>query len=85
MLEMFRNAGKTWVAKILLLMLAASFGVWGIRDIFGGFHSTALATIGNQEISSQQYTTTYRQALQNLARQTGQNLTAEDARKMGID
>ena len=85
MLEMFRNAGKTWVAKILMLMLAASFGVWGIRDIFGGFHSTALATIGNQEISSQQYTTTYHQALQNLARQTGQNLTAEDARKMGVD
>jgi hypothetical protein len=30
MLEMFRNAGKSWVAKILLMLLAASFGVWGI-------------------------------------------------------
>ena len=85
MLEMFRNAGKTWVAKILLLMLAASFGVWGIQDIFGGFNATALATIGNQEISSQQYSNSFRQALQNLAQQTGQNLTAEDARKMGVD
>ncbi len=85
MLEMFRNAGKTWVAKVLLLMLAASFGVWGIQDIFGGFNATALVTVGNQEISSQQYDTTFRQALQNLARQTGQNLTAEEARKLGID
>ena len=85
MLEMFRNAGKSWVAKILLMLLAGSFAVWGIRDIFGGFRSQALASIGNQEISSKQYTTAFRQALQNMAQQSGQNLTAEDARKMGID
>ena len=54
MLEMFRNAGKSWVAKVLLVLLAGSFGVWGIQDIFGGFNATALATVGNQEISSQQ-------------------------------
>ena len=64
MLEMFRNAGKSWVAKILLMLLAGSFGVWGIQDIFGGFNATALATIGNQEISGQQYSNSYRQAMQ---------------------
>lgn len=48
MLEMFRNAGKSWVAKILLMLLAGSFGVWGIQDIFGGFNATALATVGDQ-------------------------------------
>ena len=85
MLEMFRNAGKSWVAKILLMLLAGSFGVWGIQDIFGGFNATALATIGNQEISSQQYTNSYQKAMQSLAQQTGQNLTAEDARRMGVD
>ena len=85
MLEMFRNAGKSWVAKILLMLLAGSFGVWGIQDIFGGFNATALATIGNQEVSGQQYSNSYRQAMQTLAQQTGQNLTAEDARNMGID
>ena len=85
MLETLRNAGKSWVAKILLMLLAGSFAVWGIRDIFGGFRSQALASIGDQEISSQQYTNAFRQALQNLAQQSGQNLTAEDARKMGVD
>ena len=85
MLESLRNAGKTWVAKLLLLLLAGSFGVWGIRDIFGGVHSSALATIGDQSISSQDYTNTYRRALQNLAQQSGQTVTAEDARKMGFD
>ncbi len=85
MLQSLRNAGKSWVAKILLVMLAGSFAVWGIQDIFGGFRSTALATVGDQEISSQQYSDSFRQALQNLAQQSGQNLSAEDARKMGID
>ena len=85
MLEMFRNAGKSWVAKVLLVLLAGSFGVWGIQDIFGGFNATALATVGNQEISSQQYSDSYRQAMQRLAQQTGRNLTAEEARSMGID
>ena len=85
MLEMFRNAGKSWVAKVLLVLLAGSFAVWGIQDIFGGFNATALATVGSQEISSQQYTNSYRQAMQSLAQRTGQNLTAEDARSMGID
>ena len=85
MLEMFRNAGKTWVAKVLLVLLAGSFGVWGIQDIFGGFNATALATVGNQEISSQQYSDAYRQAMQRLAQQTGRNLSAEEARSMGAD
>lgn len=85
MLEMFRNAGKSWVAKILLMLLAGSFGVWGIQDIFGGFNATALATVGNQEISSQQYSISYQNAMQSLAQQTGRNLTAEEARSMGVD
>ena len=85
MLEMFRNAGKSWVAKILLVLLAGSFGVWGIQDIFGGFRATALATVGDQEITDQEFTTSFNRALQNLAQQTGQVLTIEDARKMGVD
>ncbi len=85
MLEKFRNLGKTWVAKILLMLLAGSFGVWGIRDIFGGFHSTALVTVGSQEISSTEYTNSYRRALQNLAQQSGQNLSAADAHRMGVE
>ena len=30
MLNTLRNAAGTWVAKILLLLLVASFAVWGI-------------------------------------------------------
>ena len=30
MLNSLRNASRTWVAKALLLLLVASFAVWGI-------------------------------------------------------
>jgi peptidyl-prolyl cis-trans isomerase D len=56
----------------------------GIQDIFGGFRSSALATVGGQEISA----AIQRFIPPGLAKSgpaTGQNLTAEDARKMGID
>jgi peptidyl-prolyl cis-trans isomerase D len=85
MLESLRNAGKSWVAKILLVLLAISFGIWGIEDFTGGTRSNVLATVGEQQISSQQYTDAYRQALQGLAQRTGQVLTQEDARTLGYD
>jgi peptidyl-prolyl cis-trans isomerase D len=85
MLETLRNAGKTWVAKILLFLLAASFGVWGIRDIFGGFRAGSLVSVAGQEISAQEYTTSFRQALQNYSRQVGQPISAEEAHKAGFD
>ena len=44
MMETMRNAAKGWVAKILIGMLAVSFGVWGIADVFRHLGSGALAT-----------------------------------------
>lgn len=85
MLEVFRNAAKGWAAKVLIGLLVVSFGVWGISDVFTGATRGALATVGDQEISSQEYTEAFRQAQQNYSRQTGQNLTPETARLLGVD
>ena len=52
MMDAMRNAGKTWVAKLLLGLLAMSFGVWGIADVFRGFGQGPLASVGEQEISA---------------------------------
>lgn len=85
MLDVFRNAAKGWTAKILIGLLAASFGVWGIADVFRGYRAGALATVGSVEISAAEFTSAFNQALQNLASQTGQTFTAEQARQLGID
>jgi len=85
MLDVFRNAAKGWTAKILIGLLAASFGVWGIADVFRGYRAGALVTVGSEEISAAEFTRAFNQALQNLASQTGQTFTAEQARGLGID
>jgi peptidyl-prolyl cis-trans isomerase D len=85
MLDVFRNAAKGWTAKILIGLLAASFGVWGIADVFRGYRAGALATVGNEEVSAEEFNRAFNQALQNLASQSGQTFTAEEARRLGID
>ncbi len=85
MMESMRNAAKGWVAKLLIGLLAVSFGVWGIADVFSNFGSSALATVGKAEISAQEFSRAFTQYMQNFSRQTGQPMTPEDARKLGID
>lgn len=85
MMDVFRRAAKSWLAKALIGMLALSFGVWGIADVFRGYHSGALATVGSQEISGQEFSSTLNRTLQQIAQQQGQALTVEEARKLGID
>ena len=85
MMESMRNAAKSWIAKVLLGILAASFGVWGIADVFRGYHAGALVTVGSEEISAQEFTRSLTRYLQDLQQQTGQAISSEDARKLGID
>ncbi len=85
MMDAMRNAAKTWVAKLLLGLLALSFGVWGIADVFTGFGQGPLASVGEQQISAEQFSTALNNQLQQLSQQTGTPISIEDARKFGID
>ena len=85
MMESMRNAAKGWVAKLLIGLLAVSFGVWGIADVFRGSSTGALATVGEQEISTEQFNQAFQEYLQNFSRQTGRGITPEEARGLGID
>jgi len=85
MLDKLRDSAKSWVAKVLLGLLAASFVVWGVADVFTFRPGSALATVGDQEISAQNFTDSYRNWLQNYQRQIGQTITPEQARLLGLD
>ena len=85
MMESMRNAAKGWVAKLLIGLLAVSFGVWGIADVFSNLGSGTLVTVGKAEISRQEFDRAFNQYMQNFSRQTGQPMPPEDARKLGID
>lgn len=86
MLDTLRKGAKSWVAKVLIGILALSFGVfWGIQDVFRGYNSDVLASVGDQEISASQFTSQFQDALRNYSRQTGQSITPDIARQIGLD
>ncbi|MDY8108660.1 peptidyl-prolyl cis-trans isomerase [Fulvimarina sp. 2208YS6-2-32] len=85
MLNTLRNATTGWTAKILLVLLVASFAVWGIGDVFRAGNQNAVLSVGQTEVSLQEYALAYRQASSGISRQLGRPLTAEEAEVFGID
>jgi peptidyl-prolyl cis-trans isomerase D len=89
MLRGLRKASSNWLGKTIMTVamgaLIVSFGIWGIADIFRGFGQSTLATVGNTEISVNEFRQLYTDRLQQLGRQFGRPLTQEQARAFGFD
>ncbi|NQV54265.1 MAG: SurA N-terminal domain-containing protein [Rhodospirillales bacterium] len=86
---MFGNFRKTlvsWGAKILIALLVLSFGVWGISDSITGLGggSSSVATVGELEISSEEYSQQFERQVSRLRQAFGGQFTSEQARAMGI-
>ena len=89
MLRGIRNASANWLGRAVMgtvmVLLAASFAVWGINDIFRGFGRSTLAKIGGTEIPIEQFRQLYNERLQQIGRQFGRALTPEQANAFGLD
>ncbi len=89
MLRGIRKASENWLGRILmavvLSVIAGSFAVWGINDIFHGYSSTYLAKIGDTEIQQDQFSQAYNERLQQLGQQLGRPVPPEQAAALGID
>jgi len=88
MLRGIRKASANWLGRIVMgvvmSVLAASFAVWGINDIFRGFGRSTVAKIGGIEIPIEQFRQTYTDALQMLSRQSGHVITPDEAMARGV-
>lgn len=89
MLRGIRKASANWLGRavmgVVMGLLAASFAIWGINDIFRGFSRSTLAKIGNTEISIDFFRRTYNERLQLIQRQLGHPVTPEQANAIGLD
>jgi peptidyl-prolyl cis-trans isomerase D len=89
MLRGLQKATANWLGRvvtgIILGLIAISFAVWGIGDVFRGFGRSTVASIGNTEITIEEFRRTYNDRLQQLARQIGRPLTPDQARALGFD
>ena len=85
MLNAIRKQAGSWVVKVLLLLLVASFAIWGIGDIFyGGSQNPTVATVGDAEIPASELADAFNRAVANLQRQLGPEFDRERAIQLGV-
>lgn len=84
MLDSLRKGAGSWVAKGLMFLLIASFGLWGVADYLRFFEAQPVARVGDVTISPQEYQLAVRQSVQRLQQQFGPQFTMEQAKRLGI-
>ncbi len=83
-LDRIRSSVAGPAAKVLIGLLAVSFALWGIGDVFGSGAGGAVAEVGGVEVPAQGYRTRLSALIQNF-RARGRNLTLAEARDLGLD
>src|SRR5437868_2253528 len=88
MLRGIHKATSNWIGRvitgIILGMIAISFVIWGVGDIFRGFGRSTAAKVGGTEISIEQFRQNYNDRLQQLSRRVGRPITTEQARALNL-
>jgi len=84
MLDKLRNNINSIFSKLFLLILAASFALWGVGDIFSPKQDPTLAEVGHLEVTANEFITTYQRILSELNSNTKGNFTDELARSLGL-
>ena len=90
MLRGIHKASANWLGRavmgVILGLIAISFGVWGIGDIFRGFGQSTVAKVGRTEIGIEQFRQIYNDRLQELSRRGGRPITPRSGpRCFGFD
>ncbi len=84
MLGSIRKQTHSWVVRGMLILLAASFGLWGVGDIFRGGREPSVAQVGDIEVSASRFSSEFRQEVDRLQRQSGQSFTTDQAVGAGL-
>lgn len=89
MLRGIQKASSNWIGRIvmgvILGLIAVSFAVWGIGDIFRGFGASTVAKVGGTEIRVDTFRQLYQDRLQQLGRQMNRPILPDQARALGLD
>ncbi|MCC8933302.1 peptidylprolyl isomerase [Rhizobium sp. 'Codium 1'] len=85
MLVVLRKASQTLFAKILLVLLVASFGVWGVSASLFSNTSDTVVAVGDQTVSSSDFAFAYQRQVSDMSSRFGMQLTTEQARAFGIE
>ena len=85
MLEFFRTKASSWITKIILGLIILSFCYYGLSGLFqSSGRSHAVATVGNINISKQEFFKELQKTLQAVQKETGKKLSLRDLYQTGI-
>jgi len=84
-LDTLRKGAGKFFGIILLGLLVLSFAVWGIADIFRGYGSQTLISVGDTEITQQDYQRTQQEVLRAMSGDAERSLSLQEARALGLD
>ncbi|WP_293962669.1 SurA N-terminal domain-containing protein [Sneathiella sp.] len=80
-----RKGASGWLAKGLLLLLVASFGVWGIGgDMLTSSVGSNVIEVGDTSVSLGEFQRDYQRNLNMLSQRFNTQLTQEQARQFGL-
>jgi peptidyl-prolyl cis-trans isomerase D len=89
MLETMRAATQGLIGRaimtIVLGLIVVSFAIWGIGDVFRGFGSNKIASVGGVAIAPDEFRSAYQTLMQQYQRQLKTGLTNAQAHAMGLD
>ncbi len=85
MLQQMRKGAGSWVAKGLMILLVASFGLWGVESfIRGNYREPPIAEVGDVKVTRVEYANAVRQDIQRLQQQVGGSFDLEQAKRLGL-
>ena len=85
MLQAIRSKAESVVVKLLFFVLALTFGVWGIGDIFRNWGTdTSVAKVGSIDIGADQVGKEARAEMDQLRKVLPNGIDADQAKQLGI-
>ncbi len=86
MLSQLRDASKTWIAAIFILLLVGSFMIFGVEDVFRSPTDSAIARVGEVEINERTIRREFDNLRQELAGPAAEEpVPTEQALQFGLD
>jgi peptidyl-prolyl cis-trans isomerase D len=77
MLETIRNAAKTWVAKLILVLILVPFALFGLEGYLRqGVSADSVATVAGEKITSREYDQAVQTQLERFRQQFGGQIDA---------
>ncbi len=84
MIKKIGTSIKNISTKILIALIALSFAVWGIGDIFTGSSNPTIATVGKSKIKLNDFNLEYQAIIENLRLSSEEPISEEIIKTLGI-